>query len=197
MRHLIACCALLLTATAALAGFDQTIQRGQVRRLVIDVPAGEVTVRNGAADRITISGYARRNEEMVQDAKLVLRVAGDQATVARIGGSHFTNYSVRIEVPPGTAIAVNTRYGEVRLGGTFGDIDVSLRAGEVHLETPRASVRELNASALVGEVHTNLGDRTIDREGVFPGRTHWENAAGKSRVTVHTTAGEVHVTLVR
>jgi hypothetical protein len=195
MRHLIACCALSLLATAAFAGFDQTVARGNVRRLVIDVPAGEVTVRNGAADRIAISGYARRNEEMIDDAKLVLRIDGDQATVARVGGSHFTNYSVRVEVPPGTAVAVGTRYGEVRLDGTFGDVDVSLRAGEVRISTPRATVRELNASAMVGEVHTDLGDRTIEREGVFPGRTHWENAGGKSRVNVRTTAGEVHVRL--
>lgn len=197
MRHLLASCALLLSATAAFAGFDQTIARGNVRRIVVDVPAGEVTVRNGAAGRISISGYARRKEGVVDGPKLVLRADGDEATVARVGGSHFTNYSVRVEVPPGTAVAINTRYGEVRLDGTFGDIDVSLRAGEVRVETPRAGVRELDASALVGEVRTNLGDRTISREGVFPGRTHWENAAGKSRVSVHTTAGEVYVRLVR
>ncbi|HKO56658.1 MAG TPA: hypothetical protein VJ276_12335 [Thermoanaerobaculia bacterium] len=195
MRHLIACCALSLLATAAFAGFDQTVARGGVRRIVIDVPAGEVTVRNGAADRISISGYARRHEEIIDDAKLVIRIDGDKATVARVGGSHFTNYSVRVEVPPGTAVDVGTHFGEVRLDGTFGDVDVSLRAGEVRLYTPRATVRELNASAMVGEVHTDLGDRTIQREGVFPGRTHWENAAGKSHVNVRTTAGEVHVRL--
>lgn len=197
MRHLIASCALLLSATAAFAGFDQTVARGNVRRIVIDVPAGEVTVRNGAAGRISISGYARRKEEVVDSASLVLRVDGEEATVARVGGSHFTNYSVRVEVPPGTAVLVTTHYGEVRLDGTFGDINVSLHAGEVRVETPRAAVRELDASALVGEVRTNLGDRTISREGVFPGHTRWENAAGRSRVSVHTMAGEVYVRLVR
>src|ERR1051325_6413715 len=197
MRHLIACCALLFTATAAFAGFDQTIARGAVRRIVVDVPAGEVTVRNGAADRITISGYARRHEVVIDSAKLVLRVDGDEATVAREGGTHFTNYSLRVDVPPATAVAAGTRYGRVRIDGTFGDVNVSLSAGEVRLETPRAAVRELNASAMVGEVHTNLGARTIQREGLFPGRTHWENTAGRSVVNMHTTAGEVHVRLTR
>ncbi|MBV9496946.1 MAG: hypothetical protein JOZ54_22090 [Acidobacteria bacterium] len=197
MRPLLACAAFLLAAAPALAGFEQTIPRGRVRRLVVDFPAGEVTVRNGAPDRITIAGKARRKNVEVDDAKLVLKVDGDEAVISRVGGSRLINYSVIVEVPPGIDVEVETRYGEVNLNGSFGDVDVDLRAGEVRLSTPRANVKQLAASVLVGEVHTNLGDRTIEREGVFPGTTRWENESGRSKVSVHTTAGEVHVTLLR
>jgi hypothetical protein len=59
-------------------------------------------------------------------------------------------------------------------------------------------VKELTASCRIGEVHTHLGDRTIDREGVFPGTTHFVNPnGGRSVMNLHTTVGEVHVTLTQ
>jgi hypothetical protein len=70
-----------------------------------------------------------------------------------------------------------------------------MRAGEIDLRVPRATVRELNASCRIGEVRTNTGTELVTREGVFPGRTKFVNKAGKSRVNVHVTAGEVDVTL--
>jgi len=72
-----------------------------------------------------------------------------------------------------------------------------MRAGEVNLRVPRAKVRELNASCRVGEVRTNLGTEVVTREGLFPGRTHFFNAAGKAHVNAHVTAGEVDVTLTQ
>ena len=197
MRTLIAFCAVSLAAATASADFKAAVPRGGVQRVVVAVPAGEIKVRNGAADRISIDGYAERHDEIVEDTKLEIVVRGTDAVVRRTSAPHFTSYTVTIEVPPGTAVDLDTKYGEVRLDGSFGDVDADLHAGEIHLRMPRASVRELNASAMVGEVHTNLGDRTISREGVFPGRTHWTNDAGKSRVNLHTTAGEVHVTLTQ
>ena len=62
--------ALLLTAGAALANdevtheFSTSAMRGHVRRVVIDIPAGEVRIRNGAGDRIAVSGTAERHFEI-------------------------------------------------------------------------------------------------------------------------------------
>jgi len=197
MRTVIAFCAVSLAAASASADFQASVPRGNVQRVVIAVPAGEVKVHNGPADRISIDGYAERHDEIVEDTKLEIVVRGSEATIRRTPAPRFTSYTVTITVPPGTAIDIDTKYGEVRLDGTFGDVDADLNAGEIRLRTPRASVRELNASAMVGEVHTNLGDRTVSREGLFPGRTHWMNESGKSRINLHTTAGEVHVTLTQ
>jgi hypothetical protein len=94
-------------------------------------------------------------------------------------------------------VEFETSAGEVDVAGSFGDIDIELRAGEVDVKIPRASVRELTASCRVGEVRANLGHEVVTREGLFPGRTKYFNAAGRSHVNVHVTAGEVDVTLTR
>ena len=83
------------------------------------------------------------------------------------------------------------------LEGDFGNVNADLRAGEIHLRTPRASVHELNASVRVGEVHTDFGEDREDHEGILPGTTHFINANGRSRINVHTTFGELHVTLTK
>ena len=218
MRALIAAAALL----AALPAFaDREVAHrinaaapaGIIRLVTIDVPAGQITIRNGAANRITIDGAVRlsydgrRDEAMqsiVNDVDLAIGVEGDHATIYRTFGPnagswrarHMTAFEVTIEVPSSAAVDVETHFGELRMEGSFAGVDVDLRAGEVSLRMPRADVRSLDASVTVGEVHTNLGDRVLSREGVFPGHTRFEGT-GRADVNVHVTAGEVHVTLTR
>jgi len=144
-------------------------------------------------------------QSLVDDVNVAIEVHGDEATIYRTFGPNARGWRARnisveeltIEVPSGMNVGVATRFGEVRMDGSFGDISADLRAGEVYLRTPRADVRVLDASCRVGEVHTNLGDRVITREGLFPGRTHFENDGGRSAVSLHVTAGEVHVTLTK
>ncbi|MGZ7079709.1 MAG: hypothetical protein ACXVJT_09880 [Thermoanaerobaculia bacterium] len=220
MRPLAVAAALLL-ALPALADREvvhhiSTSAPGRaVKRVVIDIPSGEITIRNGASGRIAVDGVVRREydgngerEEMqrlVDDVGVAIQLRGEEATIHRTFGPNargwrarnVTNEEVTIEAPAGVDVVLETKYGEVRMDGSFGDVDISLRAGEVGLRMPRSEVRELTASCLVGEVHTNLGDRVIDREGLFPGHTHFENSSGRSHVNVHVTAGEVRVTLTQ
>jgi len=174
-----------------------------IRRVIVDVPAGAVRVRNGDAKTITISGEV---ESPSDDVTAVIRIDGDQATVERRygpnGGSWAsrtfrTQFTIRLDVPRGTSIEFTTHYGELHLDGDFGDLFASLRAGEIHLTTPRAAVRDLHASVRVGEVHADFGDERVNNEGVFPGSTDFHNDSGHSRIDLHATAGEVHVTLTR
>ena len=111
--------------------------------------------------------------------------------------SFHSGFEIKLEVPRGVDIILETKYGEVDIDGTFGNVECDLRAGEIHVRTPRANVRDLSASVRVGEVHANLGDHSIEKEGLFPGSMTWVNAAGKSDLHVHATFGEVHVTLTR
>src|SRR5205823_15124992 len=128
-------------------------------------------------------------------------VNGDQAVVRRRFGSQAHSWSARsfhsgfeikLEVPRGVDIILETKYGEVDIDGTFGNVECDLRAGEIHVRTPRANVRDLSASVRIGEVHANLGDHSVDREGLFPGTMTWIYADGKADLHVHTTFGEVH-----
>ena len=212
--------AALLVACSAMADdevthpFAATAARGHVRRVVIDIPAGEVKIRNGAADRIAVSGTVvrrfdghrrrAREQQIADDISAEVVISGDEATVRRRFGpaaqgwnarSHHSAVDLVVEVPRGVDIEMSTRYGSVEIDGSFGSIDTDLRAGEVHVRTPRTNVRDLNASVAIGEVHTYFGDHYIENEGIFPRVARYHNAEGKSDVHVHTTFGEVHVTL--
>src|SRR5213593_3096235 len=204
--------ALALAAFSAAAdeevthSFSSSVPRGHIRRLVIAIPAGEVKLRNGAADAIAVSGDVRRSydgwrqrakeQRIADDISAEIYVNGDEAVVRRRFGSAAKSWSahsfhsgfdLKVEVPPGVDVVLETKYGEVDLDGTFGNVECDLRAGEIHVRTPRANVRDLSASVRVGEVHANLGDHSIEKEGLFPGSMTWVNATGKSDLHVHTT----------
>jgi hypothetical protein len=221
-KQLLFAAAALLVAGAAEAddevthSFAASATRGHVHRIVIDIPAGSVKIRNGASDRIAVrgevhrhfDGYRRRAKEqsIANDITAEIAIDGDEATVRRHFGPGAQSWSaksihsdvdVTVDVPPGVDVDVSTRYGEVNIDGAFGKIDSDLRAGEVHVRTPRINVRDLRASVLIGEVHTYFGDHYIENEGVFPRTAHFHNAAGRSDVSVHSTFGEVHVTLTQ
>jgi hypothetical protein len=215
--------AALLTTVAAVADEEVThavaasAARGSARRVVIDLPAGDVEVRNGDGATIAVKGEIRRHcdgyrqrekaQRIADDVSLVVSVNGADATVKRKFGanadtwnarSHHTTVRAVVTVPVGMDVELTTHFGEVELDGSFGNIDIDLRAGEIRVRTPRANVKDLKASVMIGEVHTDVGDVSEEHEGVFPGRTHWVNASGgRSNVDVHTTVGEVNVTLTR
>lgn len=207
-------------ATAALAdrevthSFDSTTPLRGVKRVVIDIPAGEFRIRNSAGSVLGLHGAVRReydgynrreqNQSIVDDISPEVVINGDQAVVRRRFGPNAKGWSARnhsafdvtIEVPADVDLDVETRFGEVHLDGAFGNVDIDMSAGEIHMTTPRANVRELAASCRVGEVHTNTGDRIIENEGLFPHTARFTNPnGGKGAVKLHVTAGEVHVKL--
>jgi hypothetical protein len=222
MRTALILPAALLIAGAAFADeevthpFFTSIAKGGIRRVIVDIPSGEVQLRNGTGDRIAISGVVRREydgyrqrekeQAIADDISAEIFTNGDEALIRRRYGnkaqswsakSWHTNYRITVEVPRGMDVDIETKYGELSVEGEFGNLNADLRAGEIHMRLPRASVRELNASVRVGEVHTDFGIDREDHEGVFPGSTHFLNTGGRSRVNVHTTVGELHVTLTR
>ena len=219
-RLSIAAAFLLLLTPAALASdaehaFQAAIARGNVQRVVIDIPTGSFTIRNGAPGQLALSGIASRDydtqqerewaEKVVKDTSVEFYVSGAEAVVRRKFGKNadswrarkFTGLDLRLDLPPGIDVEFDTYAGEVDMAGDFGNIDIDMRAGEIDLRIPRAGVRDLNASCRVGEVRTNVGHEIVTREGVFPGKTRYFNANGRSHVNVHVTAGEVDITLVQ
>lgn len=220
MNRLTILAAALLAASPLAAkdvthAFQSSVPRAGVQRIVIAIPAGSFTIRNGATDRLALAGVASRDfdtskeklwaQKVVNDTSVEFVVNGAEAIVRRKFGQNaqswraqkFTGLDLRIELPPGMDVDFDTSAAEIEMTGDFGDIDIDLRAGEVDLRLPRTRVRDLNASCRVGEVRTHLGNEVITREGILPGKTHFFNAQGTSHVNVHVTAGEVDVTLTQ
>jgi hypothetical protein len=221
MRNQLVFAVTLLAATSVFADpdvehkFQSVVPRGQVQRVLIDIPHGSFTIRNGAPGHIGVSGVASRDydgqheriwaQKVVNDTSVEVYVNGGEAIVRRKFGQNadswraqkFTGIDLRLDLPAGVDIEFNTTAGEVDVNGDFGDVSIDLRAGEIDVRVPRGKVREMNASCRVGEVRTNLGTEVITKEGLLPGRTHYFNPKGTSHVNVHVTAGEVDVTLVQ
>lgn len=221
MRSLLPALLLLLPLHATSLSADDRVRRefssavpsAQVQRLILDIPAGEITIRNGAPGRIAISGHVsrepdgarsrEREQRIVADSSVEIVVRGEEATVRRRFGPNaqgwragtFNSYQVEVELPPGMNVDVRTKYGELEIEGSFGDLDIDMTAGEASVSLPKSSVRELRASCRAGEVRTNLGDEVIEHSGLFPGKTRFVNSSGKSFVNVHVTFGEVRVDL--
>jgi hypothetical protein len=219
--------ALILSATVLVAGaafadeevthsFSSSIARTGIRRVIVEIPAGEVRLRNSTGDRIAISGLVHREydgdrqrekqQRIVDDIGAEIFTNADDALIRRSYGpeaqgwsarSWHSNYRITVEVPRNMDVDIETRYGELSVEGEFGNLNADLRAGEIHVRVPRASVHELNASVRIGEVHTDFGVDREDHEGILPGSTHFINADGRSRINLHTTVGELHVTLTR
>jgi len=196
--------------------FESATHAPAVRRVIVEIPAGEVRVVNSTGNMIRVSGQSKRDydrwdsrneqQRIVDDVSAGVYVNGDEAVIRRNFGPNargwriekFTAIEATIEVPRGINVELETKYGEIHFDGSFGDLDVDLHAGEIHATVPRVDVRDLDASVVVGEVHARLGDSSVNNEGVFPGRVRWENpSGGRGRITLHTTAGEIHVQLTR
>jgi hypothetical protein len=225
MRSLVLAAA-LLAATSIFAAdvfaadvehaFQSVVPRGTVQRVVISIPTGSFTIRNGAATSLALSGISSRDydtarekvwaQKVVNDTSVEIYVNGDEAIVRRKFGKNaqswraqkFTGLDLKLNLPPGVDVEFDTTAGEVDMAGDFGDVNIDLRAGEIDVKVPKARVRELNASCRVGEVRADLGNnQVVTHEGVFPGKTHHFNANGTSHVNLHVTAGEIDVALTR
>ena len=205
-KHILTSLAALALAASSFAGersFQSSVPRTNVERIVIAIRAGDVKVRNGAADRISIHGRVHReNDDRALDRFIPeITVSGTTAIVQPISSPPRwrqrwnTGYDIVIEVPQGTSVQFETAAGDITLDGSFGDVDVDLWAGDITMKSPRDAVKELRASVRVGEVHTSFPDRRVDREGVLPGTTWYANAAGRGKVNLHAAAGDVHVEL--
>ncbi|MGN6185589.1 MAG: hypothetical protein ACTHQM_18275 [Thermoanaerobaculia bacterium] len=193
--------------------FQSAVERGSVQRVIIDVPQGNITIRNGAPQQLLVAGIASRDydgkremawaQKVVDDTSVEIYVNGSEAIVKRKFGPKaesyrarkFTGLDLRLEIPSGIEVKFETDAGNIDMAGDFGHVNLALRAGEVAIKMPRSRVRALDASCRIGEVKTNTGTQIIEKEGLFPGRMHFFNATGTSNVKAHVTTGRINVEL--
>lgn len=196
--------------------FRTSIASGTALRLVVDVPQSNLLIQTGKAGMIEASGTvtreykkdrdAARAQEIANAASVHIEIRGTRAYVTRAFGAAAegrkaqnsnTRFELVVKIPQGMHVEVVQNTGAVRLDGSFGNVQVDMRAGEIGLKVPKASVRELSARATVGDVTTNLGDRTISKQGVFAGKTHYINESGHSFINLRLLAGDIDVQLVQ
>src|SRR5262249_6385739 len=116
----------VLIAVPALAddevthAFSSSISRSGIRRVIVDIAAGEVALRNGSGDRISISGrvireydgYREREKQqrIVDDVSAEIFTNADEALIRRNYGKNaqswsaqnwHTHFRITVEVPRG------------------------------------------------------------------------------------------------
>ena len=187
----------------------------EVKRVEIQVPPSEISIRSAPIDRIQLSAEWRvetRGDEaewmstvldgltfeaVRKDSRLIIRDKREGEARSSKARRRDTEAKIVVTVPDWTSVEVRQTAGEVSLKGNLENVLVSMRAGEIRMEGPASHVRRLEARARIGEVKTEVGARKESREGVFAGTALWENPDPEARATVELllTVGEITVDL--
>jgi hypothetical protein len=218
-RYLLFILLVLVTTPVAAAviekhSIENRIDAEGIRRVVIELPPGTVNVRTSRDGMVRIDGdlsvrFGNRTPaserravaagiDVVGERRGSRLVIGEQRdAIARRGWARrlHTEHNITITVPEWTHVELRQRNGEIDLDGAFGDLDVSMRAGEIRLTMPRSGVGDLTAKTRIGEVNADLGRQTEVREGLLPGEVRYANPEGESTVRLYVTVGSVSVRL--
>jgi hypothetical protein len=216
-------------AVSVMAQFITTRTSGElvrygpdVVRLAVTTHSGDVTVRLGTGDRITVRTVRRFAfgdpvvRTTVRDGTLQL----DQSC-PRTRWFLPNNCKVDFEVtaPPSVALRVTARTGDVRVQGASGDVQVSSGTGDVTVSDTRS--QNVRATTSAGDVRlsflqaprsvsvrTSVGDVRVQvptdqntyliKTDTGAGDTHVDDRLLNGRsdrvIDVHTGAGDVNVT---
>ncbi|MGK2858045.1 MAG: hypothetical protein ACSLFQ_12655 [Thermoanaerobaculia bacterium] len=196
--------------------FSTSVAASGIERVIVEMPEAGITIRTAAGEDVSATGRVRRGfrndkqrrdaQAMVDDASIEIVVDGTTATVRRAFGPNAMSRSAKgsrtafefvLIIPETKAIRVRMSAGEVDASGLLGHVDIGLRAGDVKLTMPKASVKELIARARLGGLDLNLGDRLIEKDGILAGKAHYLNEGGAYVVSVLVTAGDVKIELTR
>lgn len=211
--------ALLMAAVPGFAAKNETTHKYEstypataVRKVIFEVPIAQLDVIATKSSELRIEGTARReyggadeqaaSQRIVDAASIVFDPKGRNIHVVRdFSGSpswrerNSIKFKLTLYVPEGTALSIDQRVGDVTLAGRLGDVDLDVNVGKVTIDVPKLHVAELIARSRIGEVTTNLPDRTIMKQGMFAGATHFLNDSGKSTIRLKVNVGEINVTL--
>jgi len=184
----------LLQAVAAPADEHRVGVAGAPAAVSIEVDQGDIDVRAvpGVAD---VSASARVRG-IVAPARAAQAV-GDEARLSWSCRLWTTcRADVHARVPAGVRLRVRTAFGDVRVAGPVGDLDVETGSGEVEargIEGASATVRARSGGAVLAFARQ---PRDVDVE-VTSGDVEIEVPAGPYAIAVETRAGDVILEGVR
>jgi|CXWK01.1.fsa_nt_gi hypothetical protein len=208
-----------LSACSALGGLDsltgevtaeseetQSVIVPGVPTLIVDHFAGNVTIRDGEADKITanLTRQSRLNDAAEAQAQLDLITmtftqSGTDVTLSVKGrdgiseGLDAATANLELLVPPGTVLDVNLGAGNLTVERPSGDVTVNLGAGNATVTLPEEASFNLSVSGGVGNVNSEF-------EGVPDGgiATDIDTTIGDSptqTLTFNVGAGDINLNI--
>lgn len=182
----------------------QSVTVPGVPTLVVDHFAGNVTIRDGEADRITanLTRQSRLDNAAEAEAQLELITmaftqTGTDVTLSIKGrngvseGLDAATANLELLVPPGTILNINQGAGNLTIERPSGDVTVNLGAGNATVTLPDEASFNLSVSGGVGNVNSEF-------EGVPDGgiATDIDTTIGSSptqTLTFNVGAGDINL----
>ncbi len=184
----------VLSAASWLARRTQTqdtVYRGAVSRIVLDVSSGDIGVTTGAEDQIQVHRHLvwtfskpRLRESRSGDT---LRLGFDCPPV-EFGVGCGVDY--RLAVPPGVAISVGSSSGDIDVRGVTGGVTASTASGDISVSGTRGALALHSASGDVTAL--GLGSTPVSVR-TASGDVALDFAARPDAVTVDTASGDVTI----
>lgn len=211
---------LLLIASVGLADSEvgktirKTVSAEAVNDVSVEIRIAEMTIRTGPGKEIIVHGTIRREfgttrgrqraTEIVNDTDIDVVVQGSRAFIreklgpgARKRSARWVQSEVKLNItlPRNSDLDVEMNIGELEITGEFRNVTVEMNIGELTVKVPKKDIKELTAGVRIGEVHADLGERTISKEGILAGRTRYVSDTGDYVVDLSLDIGEIDVTL--
>lgn len=194
MNQSVCCLSLLILSVASASGvdrgrcdrpFEATFRHGA--ELQLDLRAGDIEIAGTDEAVIEVTCRVGRDD----DASEISVTFEDNGRSARLKVSDGPNNDVRIRVliPKKTHLRVRCTAGELELAGVRGDLDISLRAGDLRIDVGDPDDYALaEASVKAGDLHaTAFG---VHKGGLFRSFSH-KNPEGKYRLRASLWAGDL------
>ena len=198
-------CALPASAEEVVRTFQKQLSAGDVERIHIDIPVGELEIEAGDGPQVETKVEllcknsrprcleAARNVRFVystDDGRLLFQLKDWPRTNTR-GLQVRARFTVPRTLPLKTELGV----GELTVNGLEGDFQADLGVGEVNVTMPESAVGSVQLDTGIGEAGLRAGGRRYESEGLFVREIHWNQGKGKSHVEVDCGVGEINVTL--
>lgn len=199
----------LVPTTLHQEGAGSVTLPGQLSRLVVEAPSGDVVVTE-IAQGSTVRPQARLSTGwvFVEPTVAVQDDDGEVTLSARCSGPNLgrCRTDLEVQVPAGTTVQVVTHWGDIDVTST-GTVDARAGAGHVQVRGRPATVRAESSYGDVAvraaeapddvTVSTDLGDVQITLPGTEEYAVSASTELGDQQVTVQTDPAAPHTVTVR
>jgi hypothetical protein len=204
----------VMAAESVVRQVEHKLSTSGVSRVFVEFPLSSLKIRNTTGSTAFVSGTIERDfvtgrgekkaKEILDDTDVELSMRGRSLYIRpKLGpaargflrSSRDSKFRLTIDLPQNVDLQIDQSVGQLDLTGSYGNVEMNMSVGDIKVRMPRDGVRELMASASIGEVRTNLGERIVTAEGFFAGSTHFINDAGRSTVKVKLRVGDADIEL--
>lgn len=185
--------------------FDKQLAVGDARRVLVDVPVGEVVIE-GTNDRevrfeVRLECDHQESEcaEIAKRVRVVYSTEDDELALRIKEWPKTRNKGlqarVRIQVPRNLPLEADLGVGELRIENVASDLRADLGVGSLSITMPESAVSTVNADTGVGDANLSAGGRRFQSSGLIAKEIRWSKGPGKSHVEADCGVGEISIAL--